>query len=268
MSSCRKQERCLHRNTTVLASPFRAAFAATGTLEAPAFVLSDNSRDDNYTSREDMIQDVQDYTGALDVDANDPTQLLIPMQALPGGYSPGGVTPSHTAGITVLLCIRTCAWPETVPAPAPAPVAPQATAMDTNRYAMQPGVRRTVTRNHVRSPVATEYRAYRNNNAAVTGIFQEDTLQQVHKLGFRANLDIAHHLDDTFSTEYTYATTNTQGSFLVGEIKETIPNTFKEAMGLPQAALWKAASGRQVASLETTASTSWYQLPQSRQDRG
>ena len=42
-------------------------------LEAPTFDFSDNSLDDNYTSREDMIHDVQDCTSALDFDANDPT---------------------------------------------------------------------------------------------------------------------------------------------------------------------------------------------------
>ena len=42
-------------------------------LEAPTFDFSDNGLDDNYTSREDMIQDVQDHTSALDFDAGDPT---------------------------------------------------------------------------------------------------------------------------------------------------------------------------------------------------
>ena len=37
------------------------------------FDFSDSSLDDNNTSREDMIQDVQYYTSDLDLDANDPT---------------------------------------------------------------------------------------------------------------------------------------------------------------------------------------------------
>ena len=41
--------------------------------EAPKFDVSDKSLDDNYTTREDMIQDVQDYTSALDLDAIDYT---------------------------------------------------------------------------------------------------------------------------------------------------------------------------------------------------
>ena len=70
------------------------------------------------------------------------------------------------------------------------------------------------------------------------------------KLGSHANLDIAHHLGDTFSTGKAYATTNTQRSFSAKEQKEKILNIFKETMGLPQAARWKAASDREVVSLE------------------
>ena len=70
------------------------------------------------------------------------------------------------------------------------------------------------------------------------------------KLGFHANLNITHQLDDTFSTGNAYATTNTQGRFSAGEQNEKIPNTFKEAMDLPQAERWKAASDREAASLE------------------
>ena len=70
------------------------------------------------------------------------------------------------------------------------------------------------------------------------------------KLGSQANLDIAHQLDDTFGTENAYVTTHTQGSFSGGEQEEKIPNTFKEAMDLPQVASWNAASDKEVASLE------------------
>ena len=152
-----------------------------------------------------MIQDVEDYTSALDVEANNPAYLLLPVQAWPGDSSPGGVTPQRTPSSSASVPAPTL---ETAPAPAPVPAAQQATATGTNRYAMQPGVTRAVTRSQVRSPVATDDRANRNNRAAVAGLFQKDTLQQVHKLESHANLDIANQLDDTFSTEYAYATTN------------------------------------------------------------
>ena len=68
------------------------------------------------------------------------------------------------------------------PAPVPAPTAPQATATGTDDYAMQPGITRAVTRSQVRSSAATNYRANRNNRASLAGLFQKDTVQQVHKL--------------------------------------------------------------------------------------
>ena len=69
-------------------------------------------------------------------------------------------------------------------------------------------------------------------------------------LGSHANLDIAHQLDDTFITGNAYAATNTQISFSSGEKNNKIPNTFKQTLSLPQAARRKAASDREVASLE------------------
>ena len=49
--------------------------------------------------------------------------------------------------------------------------------------------------------------------------------------------------------EYAYATTNAQlKSRSEGEKAVVIPNTFEEAMGLPEAALWKAASDRETTS--------------------
>ena len=48
---------------------------------------------------------------------------------------------------------------------------------------MQPGVTRAVIRGQVRSSAATNYRPNRNNRAALAGLFQKDTFQQVHMLG-------------------------------------------------------------------------------------
>ena len=70
------------------------------------------------------------------------------------------------------------------------------------------------------------------------------------KLGSHPNLGIAHQLEDTLSTGNAYATTNTQGRFSAGEKNEEIPNIFKEAMGLPQAERWRAASDGKIAILE------------------
>ena len=47
-----------------------------------------------------------------------------------------------------------------------------------------------------------------------------------------------------------YVVTNALGSFSGGGSKEKITNTFKEAMTLPQAARWKVASDKEIASLK------------------
>ena len=166
-----------------------------------------------------MTQDVQDYASALDFDANDP--LLTPA---PRGSLPGGTTPQESPSSATYLLAPA---PETAPAPGPAPAAPRATATCANGYAMQPGATRAVIRGQVRSSAATNCRPNRNNRAALGGLFQKDTVQQVHmlgspKLGYHANLDVAHQLDDAFSTRNAYATTNTPKRFRGGAKAENL----------------------------------------------
>ena len=76
-------------------------------------------------------------------------------------------------------------------------------------------------------PVATDYRANRNNLAAVPGLLHKDRLKQVYKLGYPANLDKAHQLNDAFRTKYANTTINTIGNVPAAEIKGMIPDTFK-----------------------------------------
>ena len=52
------------------------------------------------------------------------------------------------------------------------------------------------------------------------------------------------------STEVIYIMTNTQPSYAGGGESDLIPNTSKEAMGLPYKAGWKSASDKELASLE------------------
>ena len=187
------------------------------------------------------------------------------MQASPGGSSPRGVTPQGppSSSASVLAPV-----PETAPAPAPALAAPQATSTGTNRYAMQPGVTRAGTRSQVRSPVATDFRANQNNRASLPRLFQQDTLEQVHKLGSHANLDIAHQLDDVFSAEYAYATTNTHGSFSAGEITEKSPTHSRRLSAFHKRRVRKRHLTETQHIWKSTACTSWYQSPQTQQDRG
>ena len=57
--------------------------------------------------------------------------------------------------------------------------------------------------------------------------------------------DMAHYMEMLTYAEYAYATTSVQlKSRSEGEKAVVIPNTFQEAMGLPEATLWKAASDK------------------------
>ena len=115
----------------------------------------------------------------------------------------------------------------------------------------QPGVTRAIARSQVRSTVANVEREKRSNRDASAGLFQKDTLQQLRKLGLPTTLDTAHSFHfAAISTEYACATTNTQGGFAMGEEKEDIANTFKEAIRLPHVARWKTAPGKKIATME------------------
>ena len=63
--------------------------------------------------------------------------------------------------------------------------------------------------------------------------------------------NIAHQAETaSFNVEHAYIATNALGIFSGGENKEQIPNTLKEEMTPPQAARWKVASDKEIASLE------------------
>ena len=93
-----------------------------------------------------------------------------------------------------------------------------------------------------------------NNHAALAELFQPSTLHKLLQLGVYTNADTpdtAHQLDaEAVAAEVTYTMTNTQPSCSGGGESDRIPNTFKEAMGLPQAVGWKKASNKEVKSLE------------------
>ena len=60
---------------------------------------------------------------------------------------------------------------------------------------------------------------------------------------------MAHHMEMLTYAEYAYASTNVQLQRSEGEKILIIPNTFKEAMALPEAARCKAASDKEMESL-------------------
>ena len=93
-----------------------------------------------------------------------------------------------------------------------------------------------------------------NNHAALTERFRPSTLHKLRQPGRYTNADMpdtAHQLDvEAVPAEVASIRTNTQPSFSGGGESDRVPNTFKEAMGLPQAARWKTASDKKIVSLE------------------
>ena len=150
------------------------------------------------------------------------------------------------------------ASPETVrPSPAPVPaIATRGTAMRDNRI-YRPNV---VTRCAVAevTGAVTRYGGVHpninNNHAALAERFQPSTLHKLRRLNIYTNTDTpdtAHQLDaETVPVEVAYTRTNTQLSCSGGGESNRVPNTFNEAVGLPQAAHWKTASDKEIESLE------------------
>ena len=93
-----------------------------------------------------------------------------------------------------------------------------------------------------------------NNHAALAERFQPSTLHKLRRLNIYTNTDTAdtaHQLDaETVPIEVAYIRTITQPSCSGGEESDRFPNTFKEAVGLPQAAHWKTASDKEIESVE------------------
>ena len=103
--------------------------------------------------------------------------------------------------------------------------------------------------------VAIRYWGGRNNNrATLTDLFEAGTLQRLSELELGPPTyteNIAHQAENaSFNVKYAYVATKAIGSFSGGENKEQIPNIFKEAMSLPQAARWKVDSDKEITSLE------------------
>ena len=80
-----------------------------------------------------------------------------------------------------------------------------------------------------------------NNHAVLAGLFQPSTLHKLRQLGLNTNTDTpdtAHQLLAEVVAEVAYTRNNAR-----------VLNTFKEVMGLLQAARWKTTSGKEIASL-------------------
>ena len=229
-------------------------------LQSSSLKFTEDTLDDNYVSNEEMLQDVRDYTAALDFNID----ILADRDDLHGESSRGGVSPGNglSGGDTPEAIIPSSSpAPSLAPVPtsAPATAASKVTTRPTSRYVQHSGVTPAVTRSQAsrQNQTHAETRNQRNSNntfVAIAKLFGSDTLSHLCKLGpFSTEaLDIAHQMyyRGTLSAEYAYAATNLQESCLRGGEKERIPNTFKEAMSLPKAAYWKEAADKEIQSLE------------------
>ena len=151
------------------------------------------------------------------------------------------------------------ASPETArPSPAPVPAtARRGAAMRDNRI-HRPNVVTRPAAAEVTGAV-TRYRGVHpninnNNHAALAECFQPSTPHKLGRLDIYTNTDTpdtAHQLDaEAVPAEVAYTRTNTQPSCSGGGESDRVPNTFMEAVGLPEAAHWKTASDKEIESLE------------------
>ena len=152
------------------------------------------------------------------------------------------------------------ASPETArPSPAPVPAtATRGAAMRDNRI-HRPNVVTRCAAAEVTGAV-TRYRGVHpninnNNHAALAERFQPSTQHKLRRLDIYTNTDTpdtAHQLDaETVPVEVDYTRTDKQPSCSGGGELDRVPNAFKEAVGLSQAAHWKTASDKEIQSLET-----------------
>ena len=93
-----------------------------------------------------------------------------------------------------------------------------------------------------------------SGTASLATLVDQRTLHNLRSLVLYTNVetqDIAHHLENaSLFAEYAYVSTASAGNHSRGGDKLKFPNTFKEAMSLLQAARWKAAADKEIASLK------------------
>ena len=181
--------------------------------------------------------------------------VIPPGESLPGGASsaetfPGGTLPetSSPSSAPDPMPADDQAAPEPSPAPSPAPS--EATARRTARSVprSEPALTRACLAN------VTPRRQARSGTTSLAAVYEQHTLHILHSLALYTNVgtqNVVHHLENaSLFAEYAYVSTATAGNHSGGGDKLKVPNTFKEAMSLPQAARWKAAANKEIASLK------------------
>ena len=223
---------------------------------APASGLTDGEF--KYEDNDDFLRDVIDYTSYLDLDSpadhgtvapsaldtDEMRQLVNKTREITGRdllvnatspASPGGGLDREGSSPDGVPS------PDTGDAPAPAPVpAPVPAAGRTKRS--------TISTTTVDEPSST------NQSARNTSV-NAKTINELKRLALYTKsplADMGHCEEKLNFLEYASVANNTQmHSRSEGEkIKTILPNTFKEAMRLPEAKMWRAASDKEMKSLQ------------------
>ena len=128
---------------------------------------------------------------------------------------------------------------QAAPAPSPAPsLAPSEAAA---RRTARPAPRSEPALTRARPASVPPRRQTRSGTASLATLFEQRTLHNLRLLALYTDVetqDIDHHLENaSFFAEYAYVSTaSTENHSGGGGGKLKVPNTFKEAMSLPQAA--------------------------------
>ena len=222
---------------------------------APASGLTDGEF--TYVDNNDLPREAMDYTSYLDLDSSahhgtvapssldtdEIRQLVNNIRETTGRdllvnttspASPGGGSDREVSSSDGAPTPDTGDAPEPAPSPAPAPAARRTE-------------RSTRSMNSVDEPSSANQRA---RNTSVNA----KTVNELKRLALYTKsplLDMGHCEERLNCLEYAYVANNAQmHSCLEGEKVRTIPNTFKEAMKLPEAKMRKAESDKEMKCLQ------------------
>ena len=269
------------RNVTFIETPPRTIPQPTRLSplrELPPAELVDDS-----VSTDDLLRDARDYTAVLDFNVNIPAEhanvdsvdggpgmesileqirdvtrkdlLISPGKSSSGGASSGETLPGGTLPETSSPSSAPDPMPagdQAAPAPSPVLSLPPSEAAVRRTARSAPRSEPALTRAHAAS--VPPRRQTRSGTASPAALFEQRTLHNLRSFALYTNVetqDIAHHLENaSLLAEYAYVSTASAGNHSGEGNKLKVPNTFKEAMSLPQAARRKAAADKEIASLK------------------
>ena len=236
---------------------------------------------DDYASTGDLLWDARDYPAVLDFNVSIPAEhanadsvdggpgmepileqirdvtrkdLLIPpdefssggtlsVETFPGGTLPETSSPS-SAPDPMPAGDQAAPAPSTAPSPAPSEAAARCTARPAPRS--EPAL----TRAHVAS--VPPRRQTRSGTASLAALFAKRTLHNLRSLALYTNVEtlLTTSRMHCFSQSTLTSPPPPPETIPGGGSKLKVPNTFVEAMSLPQAARWIGAADKEITSLK------------------